>query len=112
MESESQSSAETEQRLPRRAIFPWIVGLLTLGLLALLHFGGDLVADAVNDSGVANVLKFVLPLVAVFMISLWYLIRRFGSSGLGMLLAVIGLLCPIGFLFLFQPVFGGNADVL
>ena len=109
----------TENEIPdtgpkkRRAIFPWIVlGMVAAVIIGLYAFDGAL-AEAFNmDPAIKHLAAFILILLAINLIGLWYLIRHGRSSKLGTIVAILAVLSPIGFLVLYQPVFGGNANVL
>ena len=97
---------------PGRAYFPWVVAIVVGALLVVLNFFEEQLVDAVNiDPGVRNLATFLLPLVAVTLIGAWYLIRRARSLNFKTILASLAVLAPVGFFVLFQPVFGGNANV-
>ena len=97
----------------KRSYYPWVVVIVVALLLAGLHLFDSALAEAVNlDPGVKHLSTFALPMVAVFLISVWYLFRHRKSPGLGMLIALIGAVSPFAFLLLYQPVFGGNANIV
>ncbi|QEG22360.1 outer membrane protein assembly factor BamB family protein [Mariniblastus fucicola] len=95
-----------------KAYFPWVVVFVVGALLIALNFFDDLLAEAVNlDPGVRNLAMFLLPLVALTLVGWWYLIRRARSLNWKSLLAVFAVLAPVVFFVLYQPVFGGNANL-
>lgn len=107
-----EDSVETKTNSPRFT-YPLLV-LVVVGLiLAGLHLFDSTLAELINlDPGVKHLATFALPLVAIFLISAWFLFRRCSGFGLGTLLAVLGMLSPFLLLVLFQPVFGGNANIV
>ena len=112
MTDETSPYAKQLQPAKPRPYFPWVVLVVVVALLFGLNFFDDQLAEAVNmDPGVRNLATFFLPLIALTSIGLWYLIRRDRSWNLGTVLAVLALLSPVAFFALFQPVFGGNANL-
>ena len=106
------SSKTKETTVTKSAYFPWVVLVVVGALLIGLNFFDEQLAEAINmDPGVRNLATFMLPLVALTFIGAWYLIRRARSLSLGTVLAVLALLSPVAFFFLYQPVFGGNANL-
>ena len=107
---------ETKPKQPEAAApksyFPWMVLLVAGLLLIALNFFDAALSEAINlDPGVRNLASFALPFVALTMIGAWYLIRRSKSFNLKTLFAVLAFISPVIFFVLFQPVFGGNANV-
>ncbi len=111
---DEQSTATIDETPKRsRLVVPWII--LVIGLLAvvLLRVFDDYLGDAIElDPGVTNLATLALPCLAVVCASLWYLVRRFGVSKLGTAFAILCIAAPVGFFALYQPAFGGNADVV
>lgn len=106
------SDSEQPQATPPKNYFPWIVLFVAGMLLIALNFFDRVLAEAINlDPGVRNLASFALPLVVMTMIGGWYLLRRSRGLNLKTLLAVLAVLSPVIFFVLFQPVFGGNANV-
>ena len=112
MTEETSPYAKQLPTIKRRAYFPWIVLVVVATLLIVLNAFDAQLAEAVNmDPGVRNLATFMLPLVALTFIGGWYLIRRARSLSPGTVIAVLALLAPVAFFALFQPVFGGNANL-
>ena len=97
---------------PRTTYFPWVVVVVVGGLLVALNFFDEQLAEAFNlDPGVRNLASFALPLVALTLIGGWYLVCCARSLNLKTIVAALAVLSPAGFFVLFQPVFGGNANL-
>ncbi len=94
------------------AYFPWVVIAVVGVMLVILNVFDEYLAEAVNlDPGVRNLASLGLPLVAMMLVGGWYLFRRARNFNLATILATVCLIAPVVFMVLFQPVFGGNANV-
>jgi outer membrane protein assembly factor BamB len=112
MTDQSASNSEQFSSTQPRALFPWIVLFVVAALLVVLNVFDDFLAEAVNlDPGVKNLSSLGLPMVAMILVGGWYLLRRGRSLNLTTILALICFGAPIAFMVLFQPIFGGNANV-
>lgn len=107
------ASNEYETRPPTpKAYFPLVVLFVVIALLLTFNFFDGVLGEAFNlDPGVRNLATFILPLVALTLVGGWYLIRRAKRLNLGSLFAVLAVLSPVVFFVLYQPVFGGNANL-
>jgi outer membrane protein assembly factor BamB len=108
--SDNDKSA-TSHAAPKKAYFPWVVVIVVAAMLIALNFFDELLAEAVNlDPGVRNLATFMLPLVALTLVGAWFLIFRARSCG-SVILSILATLSPVFFFLLYQPVFGGNANL-
>ena len=103
---------EAKNPRPQRSLFPWVVLIVVGSLLFVLNVFDESIAESVNlDPGVRNLSTFLLPLVALTLIGLWYLIRRARSLNVKTIIAVFAVMSPFVFFLLFQPIWGGNANL-
>ena len=113
MTDENSSTPKKLSTDSTRTWFPWVVLVVVGLLLIVLNLFDDALEQSVNlDPGVRNLATFMLPLAAATLIGIWYLVRHARSFNFKAILAMIAVLAPVGFFVLFQPVFGGNANLI
>ena len=110
METSQTQPSDVDAPARRRPIFPWIVPVVAAVLLVLANFQNEIFGD--EDPGIANLANLAVPMLAVMLISIWYLIRRSLPFNGGTILASLGLLTPLALGVIFEPTFGGNAEIL
>ena len=112
MSEQNENQNYESPRKSRNVIFPWLVILISIVSLFVLYFFDTALEAAFNlDPAVKYIASFLLPLIALTSIGLWYLLRRARSFQFYTVLALLALLAPVVFFLLYQPVFGGNADL-
>jgi len=110
-EQNGNQNPEPQTKSPT-AIFPWAMILVLAVLLFVLYYFDAALESAFNlDPAVKYIASFLVPLIALSSIGLWYLLRRARSMQIYTFLSLVALLLPVGFFLLFQPVFGGNANL-